>query len=267
MVCDEDILCQGIQFNDAVQYVIEKHDAIASGSPLPVEPPNLMTSRSNGKQIDTTEVKLKSTSVASSPTPSSSTNEIQEDQESSTPVASRHKETQTVATQYDKKPVSDPSLSMALVPSDPLPPPSKKASEEDLIDLLSLALTPSIPNETPPAPMAAETLPQAQQMNTYVVPWAQNQPQLEYESQQSVQSTQQGTYIPPPWAPTPGYYCNPYASNYSSPSYYNNSSVAGSSLNPYIPSYRLFEDLNVLGNLRTNGTPGTSGPGMLGARK
>nr|GFD10707.1 TOM1-like protein 6 [Tanacetum cinerariifolium] len=41
----------------------------------------------------------------------------------------------------------------------------------------------------------------------------------------------------------------------------------GADLNPYVPSYRLFDDLNVLGNFRASGTPGTSGPSMLGARK
>ncbi|XP_076915791.1 uncharacterized protein LOC143575254 [Bidens hawaiensis] len=191
------------------------------------------------------------------------------------------------APESDKKPVSDPSLLMALVPTDPPPPAQKNALEEDMIDLFSVPLSPSLPstsnpyNQIPTGPTVLETQPPVQMMNSYTVPWAQTRPQLEYEQQPPVQTIQnveqQSNYIPPPWAPTPGYYCNPYASNYQASSYYNgspngagyynNSSANGVGLNQYVPSYRLFEDLNVLGNMRTGDTPGTSGSCMLGGRK
>ncbi|KAI3759925.1 hypothetical protein L1987_50312 [Smallanthus sonchifolius] len=275
---DEEILQQGIQFNEALQYVIEKYDAIATGSPVPVKPPGLMTQNTRVKHVESI--------AASAPVASSSSNEIYEEPNNSAPISSRCFETHTAvspqdgagisASKTDKKdvPVSDPSLAMALVPSDPPPPANKKTAEEDMIDLLSLALSPaepstSNPNQTPNGSTIAETQPQVQPpMNSYVVPWAQTQPQLEYEPQQPSQTVQQqSNYIPPPWAPTPGYYCNPYASNHSPASYYNNGSGNGAGSNQYIPSYRLFEDLNVLGNLRTSGTSGASGSSMLGARK
>jgi hypothetical protein len=37
---DEELLKQGLEINDALQSVLAKHDAIASGSPLPVETPS-----------------------------------------------------------------------------------------------------------------------------------------------------------------------------------------------------------------------------------
>ncbi|KAI3805801.1 hypothetical protein L1987_21687 [Smallanthus sonchifolius] len=276
---DEEILQQGIQFNEALQYVIEKHDAIATGSPVPGKPLGLMTQRPRVKHVECV--------AASALVASSSSNEIQEEQpNSSAPISSRCFETQTVVSPQDgagvsasktnKKaiPVSDTSLAMALIPSDPPPPANKKTADEDMIDLLSLALSPaepstSNPNQTFNGSTVAETQPQVQPpMNSYVVPWAQTQPQLEYEPQQPPQTVQQqSNYIPPPWAPTPGYYCNPYASNHSPASYYTNGSGNGAGSNQYTPSYRLFEDLNVLGNLRTSSTPGASGSSMLGARK
>ena len=37
---DEELLKQGLEINDGLQSVLAKHDAIASGSPLPVETPS-----------------------------------------------------------------------------------------------------------------------------------------------------------------------------------------------------------------------------------
>ncbi|GKE73154.1 hypothetical protein Tco_1535195 [Tanacetum coccineum] len=154
---------------------------------------------------------------------------------------------------------------MALVPSDPPLPTDKKTAEEDMIDLLSLALSPATPstlspiNQTDIDSTITDDQPQIP-LSSYVVPWAQTQALPEYEQQPQAQNIQQqANYIPPPWAPTPGYYCNPYASNYSASSYYDTGSTSGADLNPYVPSYRLFDDLNVLGNFRASGTPGTSG--------
>ncbi|GJT22242.1 TOM1-like protein 6 [Tanacetum coccineum] len=270
---DEEILGQGIQFNEALQYIIEKHDAIASGSPLPLQPLSFLTHQTRLKHFDGKEVSPKASSVPSAPIIPTSSNEIEEEENTSSHTASRGKETQTVVTQTGKNTSSDTSLSMALVPSDPPLPTDKKTAEEDMIDLLSLALSPATPstlspiNQTDIDSTIADDQPQIP-LSSYVVPWAQTQALPEYEQQPQAQNIQQqANYIPPPWAPTPGYYCNPYASNYSASSYYDTGSTSGADLNPYVPSYRLFDDLNVLGNFRASGTPGTSGPSMLGARK
>jgi hypothetical protein len=37
---DEELLKQGLEINDRLQSILVKHDAIASGSPLPVETPH-----------------------------------------------------------------------------------------------------------------------------------------------------------------------------------------------------------------------------------
>ncbi|KAK9067791.1 hypothetical protein SSX86_011902 [Deinandra increscens subsp. villosa] len=295
---DEEILRQGIEFNEALQYVIEKHDAIASGSPVPAKPPGVMTRSSRVKHAESKEVNQKSSVVAStSIASSSSSNEIHEEEpNNSAPISNvtrlltrfsfcgicRRVEAQLPIVSLDDEEVSvsktnknvipDPSLVMALVPSDspapPPPPANKKSAQQDMIDLLSLALSPA--GQTPNGPTVAENQPQVEpSTNSYVVPWAQTQPQLEYEPQPPIQ--QQSNYIPPPWAPTPGYYCNPYASNHTPASYYSSNGGSGGDAggsNQYVPSYRLFEDLNVLGNVRTSGgAPGSSGPSMLDARK
>ncbi|XP_020970116.1 RNA-binding protein 33-like, partial [Arachis ipaensis] len=112
-----------------------------------------------------------------------------------------------------------------------------------------------------------------------------------------------GSYPPPPWASTPGYpnyqnhlsptnlFSNPQANTtgpFTFPSNGAESAVGanfgqrspgstGSGQRPFIPSYRLFEDLNVFGNTdgrvkmtgsgTSSGMSGTMGPGMVGGRK
>ncbi|KAL2330576.1 hypothetical protein Fmac_018157 [Flemingia macrophylla] len=140
-------------------------------------------------------------------------------------------------------------------------------------------------------------------------PQSQRQPQLQYQHQpadaQQPQSQQQfqnqhaqypARYPPPPWAATPGYanYQNystatnvisspqgSTAASYTSalavrPSGVRNTTSA-TGQRPFVPSYRLFEDLNVFGNtdgrvkMTSSGSSssfsGTMGPGMVGGRK
>ncbi|CAL5422854.1 unnamed protein product [Camellia sinensis] len=141
--------------------------------------------------------------------------------------------------------------------------------------------------------------------NSYVVPWAQPQTQPQLQPQTQPQYHQfSSSYPPPPWAPTPGYFSNqnnlsttPYMFSTPGPnasaSYLSMQGVGPlQHVNPFhargnnelpmngeprvstgprtttsfVPSYRLFEDLNVLGN----GAPslsGMSGQSMVGGRK
>ncbi|BAT83951.1 hypothetical protein LR48_Vigan03g079700 [Vigna angularis] len=137
----------------------------------------------------------------------------------------------------------------------------------------------------------------------------QNQLQQPQQFQNQLQQPQQfqnqypARYPPPPWAATPGYanYQNhspatnlistqanttvsyPLAPGVRTPVLHNNSlsargGVGGTPASAtgqktFVPSYRLFEDLNVFGNTdgkvsgSSSGLSGTMGPGMIGGRK
>lgn len=88
-ISDEEILGQGIQFNEALQYIIEKHDAIASGSPLPLQPLSFLTHQTRLKHVESTEVSPKASSVPSAPLIPTSSNEIEEEENNSSHTASR----------------------------------------------------------------------------------------------------------------------------------------------------------------------------------
>ncbi|KAL4557796.1 hypothetical protein LXL04_035986 [Taraxacum kok-saghyz] len=260
-VGDEELLRQGLQFYDTLQYTVDKHDAIASGSPIPVNhPPDAHKSRL--KQVENTEVNSKSSMAPVTVVHG----EIEEEGIASASIATGNHGSENGGLINVEKAPADPPLTLAMVLSDP-PPPARKKSSEDMIDFLSLALSPAStsPSDAPQIPTPVE--PQQMASSSYVVPWA-TQAQAELDAQLPFQAGQpQSDYIPPPWAPTPGYYCSPYATTCSgvrSTSYYNTSPTGpGTALNQYVPSYRLFEDLNVLNNVRTTGTPGTSGASMV----
>ncbi|KAL7589918.1 hypothetical protein Lser_V15G39968 [Lactuca serriola] len=324
---DEELLGQGIELNDNLQTVLAKHDAIASGSPIPAQLTNSIASPSNTNntlepQIKSTEEKenLKSTVPVAAPPPvpppSGNDGDDEEDEDDFALLARRHSKAQV-------GPTSDPSLSMALTITDP-PPPLNTTKADDMIDFLSLTLSSPNPPSPPPvttshdqSPPVSTTAQQQQQhyphqpqpsMSSYVVPWAQSEPQPQHQPppqpppvqpQYQQQNLSPGGYIPPPWAATPGYYTNPYQPSpvtytYPTPSYnninntssqqvnlYSNRAAAGGvsgdsqvaagggsggSQRPFIPSYRLFEDLNVLGNPNTT-SGSSSGESMLGGRK
>lgn len=338
---DEELLGQGIELNDNLQTVLAKHDAIASGSLIPLQitssaaPP----SDAHNSPIKPTEEQVensKSSVATSPPVPPPSRNEPDEEEEEEDDfalLARRHSKAQTVVSQNgsvvnESGVIQDPSMSMALTVTDP-PPPVNTSRAEDMIDFLSLALSstniaspPSNPppvtspqnvDQTPPVAATTQNYPhQTQpQLTSYVVPWAQSEPQPQQQvpshpkiqpQPQYQQQNYSSGYIPPPWAATPGYYANnPYASSFSAPYSYapthnntpsqqvnthsNNMRVAGMSgdgrvgsnaggagQTSFIPSYRLFEDLNVLGNQKTSGTPSnfvgsSSGQSMMGGKK
>lgn len=391
---DEELLGQGLELNDSLQNVLAKHDAIASGSPLPTQVRSSISRPTDmhvphSKPTEVREVSPKSIVTPSAPVTPVSREQAEDEEEEEddfAQLARRHSRTSSNISQSGSMgpggggltgnitdnvtASSDPSLSMALVPSGP-PPPASTTKAQDMIDFLSITLStdaasPNLP-QTPTAssynidqtpisstntsyphvsqPYAgnqgqAQSQGQAQgqgqvPFNSYIVPWAQSQPQLQPQPQPQGQPRPQpqpqpaqsqppqlsSAYPPPPWASTPGYYNNPYPSSstpytYLTPqptSYIPSQSVrplqhvnpyparglngaaingdirpvsnstptfsavpAGAGQKPFIPSYRLFEDLNVLGNpdgrFRTSDTssrlPGpTSGQSMVGGKK
>lgn len=287
--------------------------------------------------------------------------EEDEEEDDFAQLARRHSKPQNVPgsttavgnTSFASSSASAPSTSAA-VPADALalalpdpPAPVKTTKDQDMIDFLSLALTTTSPSPQPPhtpsltqninqVPVSPsmEANPYATQnnfgsqgqlaYNSYVVPWAQPQPQLQpqphlqsyrpYSSQMQPQYS--SPYPPPPWASGNGYsnhqhqvptsnagtFWTPRAETPSSytppqgirplqsfnsfpargsngptpPSVPSNVSAPSPGQKPFVPSYRLFEDLNVLGNangrLKTtnSGSPtlsGSPGPSMVGGRK
>ncbi|KAF5750758.1 TOM1-like protein 2 [Tripterygium wilfordii] len=400
---DEELLCRGLELNDSMQIVLAKHDAIASGSPMPSQVTNLRPQQtefceSSVKHGEPSDFSPRSNANPSPPAVNMTRSQIDEDEEEEddfAQLARRHSKGQpkrsastsagtndglalidnssTSSVPGASSPVSDHALALAL----PDPPASVRTTtkEQDMIDLLSLALATTSPSShTPHSPSASngnthqvpvssstQELPFASQnfsgnqghvpYNSYVVPWAQPQPQqqfqpqaqspfqlqqqFELQSRSGLQRPQQpqfqspsqvpqysSQYPPPPWAATPGYANNQShlaATNnsmFSTPrtnaamasttmqaarplQHFNSFSSRGSNglaahgdpqmssglrnpaptviQKPFIPSYRLFEDLNVLGSAdgrlkmtSTNTTPsmsGTSSQGMVAGRK
>ncbi|KAK1433102.1 hypothetical protein QVD17_10008 [Tagetes erecta] len=305
---DEELLGQGIELNDYLQTVLAKHDAIASGSPIPVQ---IASSNDNShikSPTEEDEENSKSNIAAVSPPVTPDTKNIpqeedEEDEDDFALLARRHTKAQTAVSQNESvvsESNPDPSMSMALTVTDP-PPPVNTTRADDMIDFLSLTLS-SVNTTSPPATPPTQNIDQSppttqtnphQPSDSYVVPWAQSEPQPQVQAQPM-------GYIPPPWAATGYYSNNSYASSapysYAPPSYNNNipsqqvnsysnnlraagmsgdgrvgsNTAGGAGQNqPFIPSYRLFEDLNVLGNQKTSGTSAatSSGQSMMSGKK
>lgn len=234
---DEELLVKGIEMNDAMQLVLGKYDAIASGAPLSnngVQPSELANS-----SVKTNDARDKSpatdaeSSGSSAPVPKDQAEEEEEEDEFAQ-LARRHSKAHSTPSQSTASGATEDvasSNSNALVVIDvPAPEPATTnttTKEQELIDLLSIVLTSSsTSDETPQAPISApmETISQVSR-NSYVVPWAQPQPQpqsqlqtpfrpmqtpMQSQFQQQGHSQYSSNYPPPPWEATSGYINNQY---------------------------------------------------------
>jgi hypothetical protein len=348
---DEELLGQGLDLNDIMQSVLAKRDAVASGTPLPIQAaissPHPINIPDTTPKANPDEARISTpqpTPVSPGPVVAIETRQVEQDEEEEeeddfAQLARRHSKTMVTTAERPSSTANDntatsteDSMSKALVVSDvAMPPPSGNMKEQDMIDFLSLALsgpaaspsnsTHQTFSQTPPAPAAANSpstvqgYPHTYQVpsNSYVVPWAQAQTQA--PPQPPSQPPQQTNYPPPPWASTPGYYSGsnqvqltndanihrqsfPQGNYNASSSYYPSQGVnaypargpqngdsrptfvassgpaQASGNKTFVPSYRLFEDLNVIGNgdsrFRTNTTSqpqSSSGQSMVGGRK
>ncbi|XP_051205428.1 TOM1-like protein 6 [Lolium perenne] len=139
---NEELLKQGLEINDRLQSVLAKHDAIASGAPLPVETPRR-------DEIPRGE-----------PTPQPSAPPIakppvEEDEDDEFAQLAKRKNKSVISSDEASSSVGDHALipvddatsetsssvaSNALVPVDSAPVSGTRTKEQDMIDLLSLTL-------------------------------------------------------------------------------------------------------------------------------
>ncbi|XP_048609452.1 TOM1-like protein 6 isoform X2 [Brassica napus] len=203
---DDELLGRGLDLNDSLQILLARHDAIASGSPLPVlalKPADSSPKSSEAK--DSSSIAGSSSPVpATVSTGKSPVDEEDEEEDEFAQLARRHSKTPASVTTDPASSESHNALALAL--PDP-PPPVNTTREQDMIDLLSLALTsaPPPPSSQPaPPPTVSDqnthVYPQAvPQFESYVAPWAQpQQPQQQHPqahqgySQPQQPQTQQG---------------------------------------------------------------------------
>ncbi|KAJ0027535.1 hypothetical protein Pint_35003 [Pistacia integerrima] len=194
---DEELLGRGLELNDSLQTLLAKHDAIASGSPLPIQgsgsPLPIQGTNLSPKPTEVSSSSLKSTEVGdSSPVPNSTPpapvptvtkapiNEEEEEEDDFAQLARRHYKSQPVPTQSssaetagalvpveNSKTTSSMSTdSTATTPCNALalrdpPAPVRTTKEQDMIDLLSITLSnTSTTPQAPETPSASNQTPQ-----------------------------------------------------------------------------------------------------------
>ncbi|KAM3404723.1 hypothetical protein ACQJBY_007683 [Aegilops geniculata] len=261
---NEELLKQGLEINDRLQSVLAKHDAIASGSPLPIETPR----RDEIPREDPTPQPSAPPAVAQNETP------VEEDEEDEFAQLARRKNKSVISSDEASSSVGDHALipiddatseasssvaSNALVPVESASVSGTRTKEQDMIDLLSLTLysppeastdssTQSqndsqqtavsngsqLPPNYQPATSNGQHYPSNHQAypinqgytsyNNYVAPWAQSE-----------QSAQTGAYPVQPPQYTSTYLAPPqYTSTYPAPPWAMPTSA--NSVNPFQPA-------------------------------
>ncbi|KAL4308239.1 hypothetical protein GQ457_01G035480 [Hibiscus cannabinus] len=172
---DEELLARGLELNDGLQSLLAKHDAIAVGSPLPIEAagvspkPTEASSSNKSNEMKSPTPNINPPNI-SPPGPiatvARSHVDVEEEEEDDfAQLARRHSRAQFPSSQSASAgtsgaivPISNATATTApsSIPSNALalpdpPAPVRTSKEQDLIDLLSLTLSTSTPH-TPPTP-------------------------------------------------------------------------------------------------------------------
>ncbi|CAN1303369.1 TOM1-like protein 6 [Linum perenne] len=208
---DEEVLVRGLELNDSLQILLAKHDAIASGLPIPMPVPDLSSKQTEGSSSNTkpTVVKNSPPRTRTEPVATSANPPISRAEEDEEEEEEEHSKSQPSPTQgsseasralvpIETSQTSSDAASSFLPTSNALAviDPVKNTQEQDIIDLLSITLStdwtsqPNTSQETastteqsvPQIPVSSGTqaYPGSQgpaPFDSYVVPWAQPQPQ------------------------------------------------------------------------------------------
>uniref|UniRef100_A0A0E0L3S0 VHS domain-containing protein n=1 Tax=Oryza punctata TaxID=4537 RepID=A0A0E0L3S0_ORYPU len=278
---NEELLKQGLEINDRLQSVLAKHDAIASGAPLPVETPRK-------DKIPREDPKIKPSAPPIAPP---SAPRVEEDEDDEFAQIARRKNKSVISSDEASSSAGDQALvpvdpatseasssvaSNALVPVDSSPASGTRTKEQDMIDLLSLTLY---------SPPEASTDSSSQNQNGTQQSVTSNGPELppnyqpaasngsHYSSNQQAYPTNQAYNITPynnyvaPWAQAGqgtqagAYQTQPmqqYGSSYPAPPWAMPASV--SSANPFQPATYQMQNPPVASVAPTNTYPAPSSP-------
>ncbi|KAF8703759.1 hypothetical protein HU200_031849 [Digitaria exilis] len=239
---DEELLKQGLEINDGLQSVLAKHDAIASGSPLPVETP----SRAELHREDPNP------QPSTPPIPHDNKVQVEEDEDDEFAQIARRKNKSVISSDEASSSAGDQALvsvdpelsefsssvaSNALVPVDSTSVSGTRTKEQDMIDLLSLTLysppesstdsstqsqngtqssvssNGQVPPNYQPTAVNGANYPANSQAypanngyapyNNYVAPWAQTGPVAQPGAYPTQPQQYVSSYPAPPWAMPP----------------------------------------------------------------
>ncbi|XP_044957422.1 TOM1-like protein 6 isoform X1 [Hordeum vulgare subsp. vulgare] len=254
-VSDEDLLSQSLDLNDRLQILLSKHDAIASGSPLPAEETDVLSELPRG--ITTTPAVTVVPETAIVPTFVLADEEEEEEDDEFSQLARRNSRFRAANEKSASSGVGASSSSMqdgtasSAAPVTTSAPPSTSSSalslpehlapirtspeEKIMSDLLALTIV-SSPSPEPalhhggsptsyhPQPRYVDPEHTAAAQNSYVAPWAQHQSQtgpIKHQHQQQQPPPQSqfsynpSPYPPPPWDPQDNTESNPFVASSS----------------------------------------------------
>ncbi|CAN1277086.1 TOM1-like protein 6 [Linum perenne] len=169
---DEELLIQGLELNDSLQTLLAKHDAIASGSPMPSLASQLRYEQRDGSSsnMKPNEVNDQTPEASTEPIAPVSNFSIEDDEEEEddfSQLARRHSKPQPTteaingASSGALVPIETYQTSSAAAPSIVNPrTPAMNRQEQDIIDLLSLTLSTNNTSSQSDTSQTTPTMPQ-----------------------------------------------------------------------------------------------------------